>query len=69
MARDPRSTRGGFQSPLIEQLDVTLADDSRHTWYSAMVGYSEGYLYELVATHDAAVAPLAGYDARLEAVS
>jgi hypothetical protein len=69
VARDPRPTRGGFQSPVVEQIDVVLADGSRRTWYAASVGYSEGYLYALALSYDAAVAGLAGFDAQLEAVS
>lgn len=66
VARDPRPTRGGYQSPRVERLDVVLSDGSRRTWYAASVGYSEGYLYVLQPTYEAAVAELENYDAQLE---
>jgi hypothetical protein len=69
VARDPRATRGGFQSPVVDQLDVVLADGSRRTWYAATVGYSEGYLYALAPTYKAAVDELTPYDAQIEVVS
>jgi hypothetical protein len=69
IARDPRRTRGGYQSPIVERLDVALADGRRHTWYAGVVGYGEGYLYALQPTYEAAVAELEGHDAQLEAVS
>jgi hypothetical protein len=65
---DPRRTRGGYQSPEVKQLNVELDDGSRVTWYAASVGYSEGYLYELCSTLDAARAALSGYDAELKEV-
>lgn len=66
VARDPRPTRGGYQSPIVERLNVVLADGSRRTWYAASVGYSEGYLYALQPSYEAAVAEFADYDAQLE---
>lgn len=69
VAEDTRRTRGGFQSPAVERLDVVLADGSRHAWYAAVVGYSEGYVYELALTAELAAAELAGHDAQLRVVS
>lgn len=62
-------TRGGYQSPLIERLDVVLGSGESgevRTWYAAVEGYGEGYLYALVTTYEDALAEFSGRDAQLE---